>query len=451
MVLPLLLKTPRMVLALAVVCLAVQAAPAAPPRSKVKPLMKDFMGLNVHTIGFKPKLYQPVCRLVRDYHNLDWDTGPNPATPTQFPKGEAGKAKWLDWGQMYGSWVKAGFTIDACIQWQTRSMPPEKWPNMPKNAYDYGKAFASYFGSRGHKLVESVEIGNEPGSSYPEKAYATIFENMAKGLRAGDPAMKIVTAAANIKGDKYSKPLAPFKAYKNLFDVINVHQYALKTGWPTWERSYPEDMSISYVSLVQSVIDWRDKNLPGKPVWLTEFGYDASTQPPPATGDFAKWMDVSDEHQAQYIVRSFLVFSALDLDRAYLYFFNDEDEPSFHASSGITRHYEPKPSYYAMRFLYQTLGEYRFAKAVEQQKGTLFVYDYVKGNDSKEHMYVAWAPDDRTEGAEQSIRLPARPLSASRMPLADGPAPRVAVEGYQAGKLAVQIDGSPVFIRVRLP
>jgi hypothetical protein len=79
-----------------------------------------------------------------------------------------------------------------------------------------------------------------------------------------------------------------------------------------------------------------------KEVWVTEFGWDASTKTPAKTGDFAKWDgNVSDEKQAQYLVRAFLVFAAMDVNRAYLYFFNDADEPSFHASSGITRNFQP--------------------------------------------------------------------------------------------------------------
>jgi hypothetical protein len=439
----------RIALGACALLLAVQTSHAAPP--KVKPLMKDFMGLNGHTIAFKPDLYRPVCELVRDYHNLDWDIGANTSTPTNFPKGEASKANWLDWGEMYGSWVKAGFRIDACIQWQSKALPPDKWSNIPKDAFAYGKSFAAAFGSKGLNIVEAIEIGNEPGSSYDDKAYHEIFRNMAAGVRAADPKMKIAMCTVNVQGDKYSKALDPFKAESKLFDVINVHQYALKTNWPTWERSFPEDTSIKYVSVVQEVIDYRNKNLPGKEVWLTEFGYDASTKKPAPTGDFAKWMDVSDEHQAQYNTRSFLVFSGLDLDRAYLYFFNDEDVPSFHASSGITRNFKPKPSYYAMRHLYQTLADFRFVRALRQEPGKLFVYQYARGTNPKDCVIVAWSPTATTESAEQVIDLPAKPLQAQRMPLADGDAPAVPLDSYRAGKLKVQIDGSPVYSPVRLP
>jgi hypothetical protein len=441
------MRTSLMVLVVALIVSGAQAQGEKP-----RPLMKDFMGLNVHSKAFEPGPFRPVCEMVRDYHNLVWDVGKDPATPTRFPKGAAAEGEgWLNWDEEYGSWVAAGFRIDACVQWSMGNLPPSKWTDIPKEAYTYGKAFADCFGSKGLKLVESTEIGNEPGSTYDDKAYHEIFKYMAKGLRDGDPAMKILTCAVNIGGDKYSKPLAGFLGAKDLFDVINVHQYALKVGWPTWERSFPEDTKIKYVSVVRDVINYRNQNLPGKEVWLTEFGYDASTKSPAPTGDFAKWKDVKDPVQANYIVRSFLVFSALDLDRAYLYYFNDEDEPIFHGSSGIMRHSIPKPSFYAMRHLYKTLGEYRFSEIIRKDKGELFEYDYVRGSDPKDHVIVAWKPTDSVGGSMDSVELPARPLSAERMPMTDDTPPAIPIDDYAGGRLKVEIDGSPVYIRVRLP
>ena len=120
--------------------------------------------------------------------------------------------------------------------------------------------------------------------------------------------------------------------------------------------SYPEDPDIAYLKEVRSVIAWRNEHAPGKQVWLTEFGYDSSTHPPAKDGPWKDWQGVTDEQQAQYIVRCFLVLSALDLDRANLYFFNDKDEAQLHGASGITRNFKPKPSYYAMSQLYRDLA-----------------------------------------------------------------------------------------------
>lgn len=36
-----------------------------------RPLMRDFIGLNGHTVQFKPELYRPVSGVVRDYHPVE--------------------------------------------------------------------------------------------------------------------------------------------------------------------------------------------------------------------------------------------------------------------------------------------------------------------------------------------------------------------------------------------
>ena len=53
--------------------------------NKTKPLFRDFMGLNVHTVQFKTELYKPVTRLLRDYHGFKWDVGDETDFPTRFP------------------------------------------------------------------------------------------------------------------------------------------------------------------------------------------------------------------------------------------------------------------------------------------------------------------------------------------------------------------------------
>lgn len=56
---------------------------------KQKNLFRDFMGLNVHSVGFKPELYKPVCRLVREYHPMVWavwsPTGSNRGAEVVLP------------------------------------------------------------------------------------------------------------------------------------------------------------------------------------------------------------------------------------------------------------------------------------------------------------------------------------------------------------------------------
>src|SRR5262249_2688648 len=144
---------------------------------KVRPPMRDFMGLNVHTVLFKPELYKPICRLVRDYHGLEWDLGDDSSYTPQFPFAR----NKVDWEALYGGWKKDGYTVDVCVMFE--QIPTEKWKDLAKNAFSYGQSFGQFFGPSGtHKLAESIEIGNEPGK-FNDADYRTVFENMARGLR----------------------------------------------------------------------------------------------------------------------------------------------------------------------------------------------------------------------------------------------------------------------------
>ncbi len=75
---------------------------AASTRGKLVLLMREFIGINGHTVNFKPELYQPVCRLVRDYHPVEWDLGKNTSELPPFPTAKNG----VDWDQVYGSWAR---------------------------------------------------------------------------------------------------------------------------------------------------------------------------------------------------------------------------------------------------------------------------------------------------------------------------------------------------------
>ncbi len=405
--------------------------------------MKDFIGLSVHSKAFETTPYQGICEQVRDYHNLAWDIGRDPATPTRFPKGAISEGEgWVDWSEMYGAWTKAGFRIDACIQWNAAAMPPSKWTGISQQAYAYGKAFSDCLGSRGLNLVRSVEIRND----YDDATYLEIFENMAKGFHTGDPAMKVVTCVAGLETELYSRRLKEFQPEKNYFDCIAIRRYSVQPDGSA--NSYPENMRTNYLSGIQDLIDYRNINLPGKEIWITEFGFDASTKRSSTTRPL--WTSLEDSVQADYIVRSFLLFSAMDLNRAYLFFFDDLDEPTFHGASGIMRHSKPKPSYYALRHLYQTLGEYRFARIVRRDEGNLFAYDYVRGADANDHVLVVWSPTEDGKSSKQWIDLPVKPVNVERLAMTESPAPSIPIGLYQDGKLQVAVDGSPVFIRYLL-
>ena len=388
---------------------------------------------------FKPELYRPVCGLVRDYHPVVWDLAKETDVLPPFPLAK----NRVDWSQVYGSWREKNWNIDVCLMFESVERP--LWKDIAKDAFAYGRSFAKEFGPSGErKLVDSVEIGNEPGK-WSDEDYSLMFQSMAKGLREGDPKLKIATCNLTTgTSGAYDKSVTCVEKFPELFDVLNVHSYAQLEGWPTWKRSFPEDPQLkNYLQDVDALCKWRDAHAPGKPVWLTEFGYDSTTQEPPKTGDFAKWVGVTDEQQAQWLVRSLLVFSAMPVDRAYIYFFDDNDEPQVHGSSGITRHFQPKPSYYALNHLQHALGEYRFKRIVADEPGKLRVQEYQHGSDQDKFIWVAWSPT----GEERTVQYkpagcPGTLVDIQRMPLVN----KDATVEIIPSPLEIEVRESPVYL-----
>ena len=425
--------------AFAFVASALMAATPAIATEKPRPLMRDFIGLNVHTVQFKPELYAPVTRVVRDYHPINWDVGNDTSYAPQFPRARNG----VDWKHLYGAWRRDGYRVNACLMFE--EIEPAAWKDMARDAAQYGRAFARAFGPGGaDPLVEAVEIGNEP-SKYDDAMYRTIFEAMARAVRETDPKLRIATCAANLgPSGKYSKSVDALKGLEALYDIVNVHFYAQAEPWPTFRRSYPEDPAIDFLTNARHVLTWRAQNVPEKEVWVTEFGWDASTKPAPATGTFAKWIGNSETQQAQWIVRAYLLFAALGVDRAYLYWFNDEDTPQIHGSSGLTRNYEPKPSFHAVEWLLRSLGDYRFARVVREDAEQGYVYEFAHDSEPAKRIWAVWKP----AGESQRITLGVEKLTlhmAERMPLSAQPAEALSLSS-NAGQVQIDATESPVFV-----
>ena len=417
---------------------------AATLHAAPRPLMRDFIGLNGHTVQFKPELYQPIGRLVRDYHPVQWDLGKDTPVLPEFPFAK----NRVDWSGVYGSWQKHGWTTNACLMFE--SIPQAEWRDVEKDAMAYGRAFAKEFGPSGaRKLVESVEIGNEPGK-WSDADYARMLKSMAAGVREGDPKLKIATCNLTAgKSGGYEKSVTCLEDLEGFYDILSIHSYAQLENWPTWKRSYPEDPALPrYLKDIEDLCQWRDRHAAGKPVWITEFGYDSTTRPQEKTGDFSKWIGVSDEQQAQWLVRSLLVFSTMPVERAYIYFFNDDDKASLHSSSGLTRHFQPKPSFHAVSHLQKTLGEYRFHRIVRNEAGKVRVQEYVHGTDSKKIIWAIWAPTGGG-GKKEPVTLdgvPGKLAAATKMVLTEK-AKEIALPPQPSpDSVRLAIDGSVVYL-----
>ena len=140
----------------------------------------------------------------------------------------------------------------------------------------------------------------------------------------------------------------------------------------------------------------------------------------------------------------FAVF-LMDVERAYVYFFNDSDEPSFHAASGITRNFQPKPSFHALAYLYMSLSDYRIRRVL-LRKADVYAYEYSPTAESKTSVVVAWSPTGDQRNA--TVEIPTgtvKVIRAQRMPLGPGDAPQIEVM-VRSQSISFVVDESPTFI-----
>lgn len=426
--------------------------------SAQKPLMREFIGLNGH-FHFKPALYAQTCRLARNYHNITWDVR-RPGDPITFPK----CVNNVDWNEhVYSKWARHGFEIDLCAQFgafgESNKDYTQLWRGQEEWLRRYGREMAAYFGPSGpRKLVTSIEIGNEPGADFADALYQRLFIQMAKGIRQGDPEVQILTATAHAgPANDYEKSLEETYSSSEilpLYDVINLHVYATKPkrkGQSPWDRSYPEDATLGYLTTVDAAIAFRDEHAPGKEVWITEFGYDACTADAMTRregwADKLNWTGVTDEQQAQYIVRSLFCFAERDVRRAYIYFFNDDDKASVHAASGLTRHFQPKPSFWAVKQLYGTLGKYRLNRTVVKQQSQLYVYEFTHESNPSQVAWAVWSPTGSGRKQETTLRdVPGRLLRAESMALSRDGASKIDVQVHEPATLRLTVTESPVYL-----
>ncbi len=451
--------------AVGLLCLLVVARLAAGEATAL-PLAQR-LGLNGH-FKFKPELYAPVCNLARNYHNIGWDVQ-RPGDAITLPVA-VNKVRWGK--HVYDPWAAAGFEVDICLTFGRLGPQHADFPALWQGQADwcraYGRELARQFGpTHGSGVCTSIEIGNEPGEPFDDALFRTVVMAMAAGIRDGDPAVRICTPTVHVApANKYAKDLRVSFADARilpLYDVINLHTYAQvprRKGISPWTRSYPEDPAIAYLDAVDAAIAWRDGNAPEKAVWVTEFGYDACTPEAMSqrTGWAEKldWRGVSDLQQAQYLVRSVLAFARRPVERAYIYYFNDADQPSVHAAAGLTRHYRPKPAYHALVQFSALLGGCRFDRAVVERSGELCVYAFADLRDPQRQVWVAWSPTgtrtdrrDSHEPREADVRLDALPAVPARvvgMATGAGDAPEPAWRAAGAAAITLRVGESPCYI-----
>lgn len=423
--------------------------------------MNDFMGVNIHAqlyfnhyLGANTNYDISIpFRWVRNYHPWDWFEAQNDNYQWNF-SGE-GKWKWFD--NYYKLLNEDSVNLLICVMsppsWITGGKISfhDNGDGSTENNYrecaEYLAQLATRYGptgahpdsqietsdkSQGLDYCRYFEDSNEPNQWWETSGWNPnnfgVFLNATHdglgvstdvslpiaGVKKGDAnafhVLGGMAGTALTKSDKFNGSYldtavkATGRNANQVMDVINFHLYWNTTDtipWP-WTNAIgvsPEngiyERSDSSIFKMKA---WRDKNAPGTPIWLTEFGWDTYT----GGGSNHSYQYAPELQQANYIMRSFALLKREGIDKAFVYFDQDPNSASTvqYASSGLVKDeangFARKRSFFYMSTMRNILGNYTFTKADRHAEGSPQIYQYRYTRTSNDIVLMVWCRSAKT-------------------------------------------------------
>ncbi|KAH3766489.1 serine/threonine-protein kinase ATR [Pelomyxa schiedti] len=356
-----------------------------------------------------PSLYTSCSTHGRNYHSMSWDV----LDPDDIPDYEgmaAGNGTeaqwWLNWDTEYIAWNQSGLEVEASIQFTNDMFPESVWDNPQLAGYNYGYAFAQHFGPSSTGIVKVLEVGNEPWD-YSTPFYRLVLQGMASGAKAGDPLLFVIPGAFQASSEEDFNASSGnyvgthvIEGVASYLDGLNVHAYSYISNF-TGSRigTYPENFGSSTQS-VKSMIRFRNANMPGKPVFLTEWGWDsASTGVSCATTEC-----VNEFAAAVYSIRGALMFIRFGVERLTWFFYADGDDcNTLYCRSGLSQQsqlaFTPKSTLKALSSLVSLLGNSTFTGTTKEDDEA-WVYNV---ENEYSTFVVMWLPTDASVSANTPI------------------------------------------------
>lgn len=401
-----------------------------------------------------PFRFKPVASHLRNYHDLTWDLK-SPSDPIDFEKmtkgGGTPATEWLNWDREYKAWHEgAGMNVQASIQ--IYRFKPEEWKHPREDGRRYTEAFTRHFGAKhGNGYICSIEAGNEPWH-YPAEVYREILLGMAEGAEKGDPTVEVFPCALQAV-DPHAEKFGQWKNYigdritpesAKLLDGINIHCYSYVTkGDGKRQAVQPEQASSSFWEMLNA-IRWRNVNMPGKKIYLSEWGWDSDGAGENCTHDEC----VSEQAAADYAVRGALIAARLGIDRATWFFHaNDKTGSSLYTRSGLLGSlktgFAKKKAFFALEALVSRLGNKYFIAVLEENERS-WIYKFGDADGKVTHL-VAWQPCDSDSGSTSvSTVIPIKAKSVIKLDVTNEPIPFK----HTKNSIEVGLNGTPVLIEL---
>lgn len=330
----------------------------------------------------------------------------------------------------------------------------------------------------GLNLIKYVECNNEPdkwwkgkksqqtGREYAANLSAFYDGNKGKlgknvGVKAADPNMKVVMgglAKADVKfvremvaWCKENRGLKPDGSVDLCFDVINFHMYSNdNTGWYAKlkyklksKKSGVSPEATSMGTIADDFVELAAELGKNMEVWTTETGYDLREESLQGVKSIEGKSAMLT--QADWILRTSLMYARHGVSRVFFYEAYDSDAPGANSNnpfgtSGLLNEGKRRPAADYLLQVTKLMGEYVYDNTINNDPAV----DRYKFRDK--FMYVLVVPDekDRREDYVLNLNKAKKARIYTLKPGAD--AMTYKDENIENGNLTVHVTETPVFV-----
>jgi hypothetical protein len=403
-----------------------------------KPLISDFVGVNAFIND--PIEFMDICGFVREYH--DWSFTEVEADLFEFNRWNG----YWDFDKYYQTAKEKNVEVSPCLQ-NASSFHTSAGRNKPLidgqdsldplSYYKHAQLMYQYAARYGNVAVDErslllntgqeaktglgylryYESWNEQDRWWEGKnGWFSPFEYSAMlsaaadghlgqlgagyGIKSADPGAKMVMGGLASLDLEYLKSMILWAKYARggdfPADVINLHHYSNDLGGQGNSNKgvSPEDDKLK--ERIRTIADFRDNYLPGKELWITEFGYDTHPESRQRAEAYADY--TANQVQAMWLIRSYLAILAGGADRAAMYMVRNVDNNAQlqYSTSGlvtdrISGSQLKKDSWYYLSAFYNQLKTYRYSGEIESGNENVLIYAFTDEATGNEAM-IAWRP-----------------------------------------------------------
>ena len=272
---------------------------------------------------------------------------------------------------------------------------------------------AAYFNAFEYAAMLSTDYDGHENTVFHRPTNPDCNRAFPTGVKNADPKTKVVMSGITglyldyVKGiHSWAKMHRKDEAFPA--DVINFHHYSNnfggQAGGPTKESKGVSPEEDDLYGRLKKLVDYRNSYLPGKEIWVSEFGYDVhqgSPQRVELVGNFD-----AEEMQGQWLVRSFLAIAAAGIDKAQLFTLTDHyhgDPAQRFSTCGLLElakeqnpntpfpEFRARKAYYYLYAMKTALRDFRFNKILKTDDPKISAYEFVHSTIPGKKVVALWA------------------------------------------------------------